>query len=62
MGMVYDIAGRKITVFFGFLIYALCIGGIPLSHAVYPSFLLMRIGIQIGLEIFAGSPLIPDYI
>ena len=48
--------------FIGFLLFTLSIGGIPLSHNVYPQFLIMNIGIRLAIEIFTNTPLIADYI
>ena len=62
IGLIYDTIGRRWTIFVGFLVFSVCIGCIPLSHTVYPDFLIMRIGIELAFTILLNSPLLPDYI
>ena len=62
IGLGYDIIGRRYMLVFAYLLVAACLICLPLSTRVYPDFLVMRIVMEIGLRIFFGNTLTPDYI
>jgi MFS family permease len=62
LGVSMDIIGRKLLIIVGFLIVSICLGMMPFFHSVYPSFLMFKIFIGVGILPAAATPLLPDYI
>jgi MFS family permease len=61
-GYVHDICGRRLTIFFGFIIAALCAASFPLVPSVWPYFLILRIVMTIALSGPNNHPLVADYV
>ena len=62
-GFVYDIVGRRITLYISFAIASTLVYFIPhMAPDVFPNLLLLRMSIAIALVPPVASPLIGDYL
>ena len=62
-GYVFDILGRKWTLFCSFAVASVCLGCVPYTHPnVYPWLLLVRIAIGMCTAAPLANPLVADYI
>jgi len=63
IGFVFDILGRKLTLFFSFFVGSLLLAAIPwTAPKVYEGLLIVRIVIQLCFCAPVSNPLIADYI
>ena len=62
LGVIFDTFGRKLPIIIGFFLAALSIGGIPLFKSLFPSYLILRSLISVGICIAGNAPLMPDYV
>jgi len=62
LGVIFDVFGRKIPTGIGFAITGTSILLTPYFSTIYPSFLLLRIFMSIGILPGVNSPLLPDYV
>jgi len=63
VGYVYDIIGRRLTLFMSFVISAILLYFIPhTAPVVFPNLLLLRMAIAASLVAPIASPLIGDYL
>ena len=62
MGIIVDTFGRKVPLLGGWLIAGIAFGVVPLFTSLYPSFLVIRTLIYLGLIVGINIPLLPDYI
>lgn len=63
VGYIFDILGRKLTLFFAFALTSIMMFFIPrMSPVVFPNLLLLRTGIAITIVPPVSNPLIGDYL
>ena len=63
VGYVYDIVGRKLTLYVSFAIASTLMYFIPLTApTVFPNLLLLRMGIAVAIVPPVASPLVADYL
>lgn len=62
LGFLFDTIGRKIPLICGMLIISVAVGCIPLSHELYPWFLIYRCMLSVGTVVGLNLPLLPDYV
>eukprot|EP00347_Sterkiella_histriomuscorum_P021247 403334683 len=62
LGVIFDTVGKKIPTVIGFLVAGLSIILTPEFTQVYPSFLIMRIFMSLGIIPGVNTPLLPDYV
>ncbi|CDW84867.1 mfs transporter [Stylonychia lemnae] len=61
-GSTHDLNGRRLTIFFGFLIACSAMAVQPWIPSIYPGILITRSLIFIGLSGPGSSPLVADYV
>lgn len=62
IGQIFDIVGRKWTLFFAVVFSGLFLALVPLAPNVYPWLVIFRMGIAISMVGALCMPLITDYI
>lgn len=63
MGYIYDLFGRKYTIFLSFLLGACFMFILPFaSPTVYPLLILFKIGLDLTMAAPLGHPLVTDYV
>ena len=62
MGLIQDTFGRKFPIVTGLLMAGVGLALIPVFTEVYPSLLIMKILISVGIVAGMNAPLLPDYI
>lgn len=63
VGYVYDIFGRRLTLYISFMIASVLMFFIPRTRpTVFPGLLLVRMGVALSLVPSVASPLIADYL
>ena len=62
MGYVHDLFGRRLTIFFGFIIASIAMSIQPWISQVYPGLLILRILTTCALSGPTSSPLVADYV
>jgi MFS family permease len=63
VGYVYDIVGRRLTLYFSFMAASTLMFFVPrTAPSVYPGLLLLRMGIAVAVVPPVASPLVADYL
>lgn len=62
IGYIYDIFGRRYTLFFSAIFAAICLFLIPLAPSVYPWLYILRFLLATSYAAPNSSPLITDYV
>lgn len=63
VGYVYDIVGRKVTLYVSFAVASTLMFFVPrTAPSVFPNLLLLRMGIAIAIVPPVASPLVADYL
>jgi MFS family permease len=62
IGYVHDLFGRRLTIFFGFVIAALAIMSQPFLTTIYPGLFIARLVFTCAINGPNGSPLVGDYV
>lgn len=60
--MIFDTVGKKVPTVIGFFTVGTSIILTPYFKDVYPSFLLLRIFMSLGIIPGVNTPLMPDYV
>ena len=62
LGLIFDTVGRVLPIILGFLAIGFSIIAMPFFDKVYPTFLIFRIFISLGILPGLNCPLLPDYV
>lgn len=62
-GYIFDIVGRRLTLFISFLIGSVFVYCIPYTApSIFPGLLIVRIGMTLSVSAPASNPLLADYV
>ena len=62
LGVLFDTMGRISPIVIGFLIIGVSFIAMPFFTMVYPTFLILRIMVSLGILPGMNCPLLPDYV
>ena len=62
IGVIFDTVGRVLPVLVGLIVIGFSFIAMPFFEKVYPSFLILRIMVSLGILPGMNCPLLPDYV